>query len=254
MALSRWRCLRGRVGFGGLRLRSGTSIIARRLPKRLEHAARAALSSRLGGVTACRTALTAAFRIWELHKRLHIHRTLEYVQVPSTEKVPISGAFAEPSDGLEPSTPSLPWKSGRVTRVHRRSIRTQFFLQIGANQLSRMRREASRVSFLMCPFCVRVVMPGEATSLRGARQPHCPDPTNELPRTALRMAESSAPEERADGVHESRDVDADHPLILGTLFLLAFAGGLAGLWSLRTEYVTPSGISDAFFVFSQCAA
>jgi hypothetical protein len=27
------------------------------------------------------------------------------VQVPSTEKAPICGAFAEPSDGLEPSTP-----------------------------------------------------------------------------------------------------------------------------------------------------
>jgi hypothetical protein len=35
-----------------------------------------------------------------------------------------------------------------------------------------------------------------------------------------------------------------HGLILGTLFLLAFAGGLAGLWSLRTEYVTPAGVSE----------
>jgi uncharacterized membrane protein len=35
-----------------------------------------------------------------------------------------------------------------------------------------------------------------------------------------------------------------HGLILGTFFLLAFAGGLAGLWSLRTEYVTPAGISE----------
>jgi hypothetical protein len=44
------------------------------------------------------------------HKRLHTYRTLEYVQVPSTEKGAISAAFAEPSDGLEPSTPSLPWR------------------------------------------------------------------------------------------------------------------------------------------------
>jgi len=35
-----------------------------------------------------------------------------------------------------------------------------------------------------------------------------------------------------------------HGLILGTFFLLAFAGGLAGLWSLRTEYVTPAGIGE----------
>ena len=35
-----------------------------------------------------------------------------------------------------------------------------------------------------------------------------------------------------------------HGLILGTFFLLAFGGGLAGLWSLRTEYVTPAGVSE----------
>jgi hypothetical protein len=35
-----------------------------------------------------------------------------------------------------------------------------------------------------------------------------------------------------------------HGLILGTFFLLAFAGGLAGLWSLRTDYVTEAGIAD----------
>jgi hypothetical protein len=29
-----------------------------------------------------------------------------------------------------------------------------------------MRRETSRVSFLMCPFCVRAVMPSEATNLQ----------------------------------------------------------------------------------------
>jgi hypothetical protein len=35
-----------------------------------------------------------------------------------------------------------------------------------------------------------------------------------------------------------------HGLTLGTFFLLAFAGGLAGLWSLRTEYVTEAGIAE----------
>jgi hypothetical protein len=35
-----------------------------------------------------------------------------------------------------------------------------------------------------------------------------------------------------------------HGLIIGTIFLLAFAGGLAGLWSLRTEFVTEAGIVE----------
>lgn len=35
-----------------------------------------------------------------------------------------------------------------------------------------------------------------------------------------------------------------HGLILGTLFLLAFAGGLAGLWSLRPGLLTAAGIRE----------
>jgi hypothetical protein len=38
---------------------------------------------------------------------------------------------------------------------HARSLAAQFFLQIGLLQAVEMRREASRVSFRMCPFCVR---------------------------------------------------------------------------------------------------
>lgn len=32
-----------------------------------------------------------------------------------------------------------------------------------------------------------------------------------------------------------------HGLVIGSAFLLAFAGGLAGLWSLRPAYVTVTG-------------
>ena len=64
------------------------------------------------------------------HKGLHTHRTLEIVQVLAKQKAPICGAFAEPSDGLEPSTPSLPWRFPGVTRVHARSLATRFLLQI----------------------------------------------------------------------------------------------------------------------------
>lgn len=35
-----------------------------------------------------------------------------------------------------------------------------------------------------------------------------------------------------------------HGMGVGTIFLLAFAGGLAGLWSLRPEWVTAAGIQE----------
>jgi hypothetical protein len=35
-----------------------------------------------------------------------------------------------------------------------------------------------------------------------------------------------------------------HGLVLGSLFLLAFGGGLAGLWSLRERLLTPEGIQE----------
>ena len=38
-----------------------------------------------------------------------------------------------------------------------------------------------------------------------------------------------------------------HGLVIGSLFLLAFAGGLAGLWSLRPELVTAVGIRERLF-------
>ena len=35
-----------------------------------------------------------------------------------------------------------------------------------------------------------------------------------------------------------------HGMLLGSLFLLAFGGGLAGFWSLRPEWVTQAGIEE----------
>jgi hypothetical protein len=66
-----------------------------------------------------------------------------------------AGLFAKPSSGLEPETPSLPWRFGSVTRVRARSSATQFFLQVSLIWAAWVCRETSRVSFLMCPFCVR---------------------------------------------------------------------------------------------------
>jgi len=38
-----------------------------------------------------------------------------------------------------------------------------------------------------------------------------------------------------------------HGMVFGALFLLAFAGGLAGLWSLRPEWVTLTGLQERMF-------
>jgi len=38
-----------------------------------------------------------------------------------------------------------------------------------------------------------------------------------------------------------------HGMVIGSLFLLAFAGGLAGLWSFRPELVTAEGIRERLF-------
>jgi hypothetical protein len=35
-----------------------------------------------------------------------------------------------------------------------------------------------------------------------------------------------------------------HGMVLGALFLLAYGGGLAGLYSLRPEWVTPAGVQE----------
>jgi hypothetical protein len=68
--------------------------------------------------------------MWELHKRLRTRRILELVQVEPTEKAAISAAFAEPSDGLEPLTPSLPWRIRAVGRDGGTALATAIFLQL----------------------------------------------------------------------------------------------------------------------------
>ena len=85
---------------------------------------------------------------------------------PSKAALRFAGSFAKPSSGLEPLTPSLPWRFWGVTRVHARSLATHFLLQIGLLQAVEMRRETSRVSFLMCPFCVRALLTTSTTTPR----------------------------------------------------------------------------------------
>jgi hypothetical protein len=68
---------------------------------------RGACASSAVSAVRSRTASTVP-RARKLHKRLHTHRTLLPLQTSLIAKPLPCGAFAEPSDGLEPSTPSLP--------------------------------------------------------------------------------------------------------------------------------------------------
>ena len=79
-----------------------------------------------------------------------------------TEKRAICAAFAEPSDGLEPSTPSLPWKSGGGTGVHARSFAVTFVLQIGRWRCAASVRECPGV----LRWCTRLVPAGRCLFLQ----------------------------------------------------------------------------------------
>jgi hypothetical protein len=66
----------------------------------------------------------------KLHIKRHTYRTFALEQVDLNAKVPICGAFAKPSDGLEPSTPSLPWRFWGGIGGHGRAFAITFLLQI----------------------------------------------------------------------------------------------------------------------------
>jgi hypothetical protein len=61
----------------------------------------------------------------KLHIKRHTYRTFALEQVDLNAKVPICGAFAKPSDGLEPSTPSLPFSSGKGSKGKRGTARAR---------------------------------------------------------------------------------------------------------------------------------
>ncbi len=70
---------------------------------------------------------------------------------------PSQGGGPPATRGSPRQTPCLPWRFRGVTRVHVRSLATQFLLQIGLILTPEMCRGTTRVSFLMCPFCVGYV-------------------------------------------------------------------------------------------------
>ena len=84
----------------------------------------------------------------------------------------LAGFFAKPSDGLEPSTPSLPWKFGDGTGVHGRSFAAAFVLQIDVSDVPPVPardRSCSRsctrlVPAARCPFSKHPTRRGRARS------------------------------------------------------------------------------------------
>jgi hypothetical protein len=89
-------------------------------------------------------------------------RTVRFSPLQATQHADLQGFSSSPLTDSN-RRPPLPWRFPGVTRVHTRSLATQFFLQIGRLEAVKMRRETSRVSFLMCPFCVRGLLSDEAT-------------------------------------------------------------------------------------------
>jgi hypothetical protein len=73
-------------------------------------------------------------------------------------KNPRFAGILEPSDGLEPSTPSLPWRFRGGTGGHRRALATTFFLQIESSRRVASARACPRVPSLMYPSRTHAVL------------------------------------------------------------------------------------------------
>jgi hypothetical protein len=83
----------------------------------------------------------------------------------TTTKCRFAGTLLKPSDGLEPSTPSLPWRFPGGIGVHGRALAITFCLQIGHVRCVVGARPCPRVLKLMYPPRTRGVLPILATSV-----------------------------------------------------------------------------------------
>jgi hypothetical protein len=71
---------------------------------------------------------------------------------------PFAGLLSKPSDGLEPSTPSLPWRFRGGTGGHRRALAITFLLQIVPSRRVSRARACPLVRGLMYPSRTRGVL------------------------------------------------------------------------------------------------
>ena len=72
--------------------------------------------------------------------------------------------LSKPSDGLEPETPSLPWRFSGGTGVHNWAFTITFFLQIGTSRCALSARSCPRVPKLMYPSRTRGLLSSYKTS------------------------------------------------------------------------------------------
>jgi hypothetical protein len=97
------------------------------------------IEARRDGRSPC---LTSAADVPAMHPR---------VARSDDKKCLFAGISSKPSDGLEPSTPSLPWRFGGGTGGHGRASAITFFLQMDASRYVARIRVCPRVPELMYP-------------------------------------------------------------------------------------------------------
>jgi hypothetical protein len=81
-----------------------------------------------------------------------------------------AGIFFKPSDGLEPSTPSLPWRFRDGTGGHGRALAITFFLQIEPSRRVSRARACPRVAKLMYPSRTRAALSVQQTKSFGTSE------------------------------------------------------------------------------------
>ena len=97
------------------------------------------MTSEAGSIGLCRetSRVPARARQSRICTRLVPAENLEISPLRATQHAHLQGLWAKPSDGLEPSTPSLPCFFWGGTGVHARASAGTFVLQIGMSRLSR---------------------------------------------------------------------------------------------------------------------
>ena len=102
---------------------------------------------------------------------------------------PFAGLLCKPSDGLEPSTPSLPWRSRAVLAYTPRAPAITFLLQMGSSQRSVSARACPRVPSLMYPSRTRGALSVLKTRMHRRRMGAAPSSRSTAVRVVRALSE-----------------------------------------------------------------